>query len=225
MARRDRFQHATVPGSFFYTPSIQRFAWDRMEFEGYDWEMAGENIAAGFESARATFDALWRSAGHRANLVSRHFFEFGAGHFCNGRSAYIDYYSLNFGKSWGARFFTDTLFDDLNNNRAYDRGEGVAGVMVQLIVDGVPHGMADVSAGASSFAIPIDSIPAGAGVSVVLLNQTGGEVMLCLPRDYDAVERWMLAPGEARAWGAFQTVEPGGKILRVTGKLLMEPVR
>src|SRR5262245_3826196 len=48
MAKANLFQHATVPGSLFYNPVTQPNPWDRMVAEGYSWNNAGENIAAGY---------------------------------------------------------------------------------------------------------------------------------------------------------------------------------
>src|SRR5512140_1731674 len=55
MARNNAFQHATVTGSAYYNPITQPDPWDRMEAEGYSWNNAGENIAAGSSGAEAAY--------------------------------------------------------------------------------------------------------------------------------------------------------------------------
>src|SRR5215204_5610275 len=55
MAKLNLFQHATFPGSLYYNPVTQPDPWDRMEAEGYVWNDAGENIAAGYTGAETAF--------------------------------------------------------------------------------------------------------------------------------------------------------------------------
>jgi uncharacterized protein YkwD len=72
MALRDFFAHCdldtkTGPG-------------ERMTAAGYVWSRAGENIAAGYADAAAVVAAWMASSGHRANLLSTNFREFGVGY-------------------------------------------------------------------------------------------------------------------------------------------------
>jgi uncharacterized protein YkwD len=61
MARNNKFQHATIPGSAYYDPVTQPDPWDRMKAEGYNWNSAAENIAAGYGSAEAAYVGWWHS--------------------------------------------------------------------------------------------------------------------------------------------------------------------
>ncbi|HEY53670.1 MAG TPA: CAP domain-containing protein [Caldilineae bacterium] len=55
--------------------------WDRMTNAGYDWNYAGENIAAGYDSPEAVMNAWMNSSGHRSNILSTDFRELGAGYY------------------------------------------------------------------------------------------------------------------------------------------------
>lgn len=203
MARRNRFQHTTVPGSFHFNPSLHPNPWDRMTAEGYAWNMAGENIAAGYPSAGSVYVGWWHSAGHRHNLFNRNFREIGNGYFFFGGSTYKDYYAMSLGRSGSNRFFTGTLFQDVNGNRTYNQGEGRGGVKVDLVTGGLSHSSYDVSTGVGSFAIPTGGIAEGATVRVVLTNTTASPVTVTVPRNYDTLETVVMGPSESRPWGQF----------------------
>ena len=203
MARRNRFQHATVPGSFFYNPATHPHPWSRMTAEGYVWNLAGENIAAGYVSAASVYVGWWHSAGHRVNMFDRNFREIGNGHHFRPGSEYLDYYAMSLGRSGTSRFYTGTVFEDVNGNRTYNQGEGRAGVRVELIVGGVKHAVHDVSTAVGSFAIPLSGIPVGATVRVILTNTTAAPLTVTLPRVADPLETLAPAPGESRPWGQY----------------------
>lgn len=52
---------------------------DRIAVVGYSYRAAGENVAEGYPSASAVVAGWMTSPGHRANIVSPHFTEMGAG--------------------------------------------------------------------------------------------------------------------------------------------------
>lgn len=56
-------------GVMSHTGSDGSDAGDRLHREGFDWSAWGENIAAGFRSARPVFDAWMASAGHRRQIL------------------------------------------------------------------------------------------------------------------------------------------------------------
>lgn len=203
LARTNRFQHETVPGSLYYNASTQRHPWDRMSAEGYDWNLAGENIAAGYTSGLSVYLGWWASTGHRRNMGNAQFREIGNGYFNRAASEYIDYYGMTLGQSGSARFFTDTLFFDSNSNGAYNQGEGLAGGRVLLLANGVLHGVCDLSGPSGSFAIPLQGIASGTTVSVVLENTTSQPVTFHLPRDASTLESLPLAAFSSRVCGRF----------------------
>jgi hypothetical protein len=203
MAKKNVMQHATVPGSAYYDPTNQPDPWDRMEAEGYSWNNAGENIAAGYSGAEAVYVGWWKSTGHRQNMYNSSLREIGNGYYYWSSSTYKHYYTMDLGSSGASCFFTDTLFRDANTNGLYDQGEGSAGVAVTLLVGGSLHGYLDLSSTVGSFAIPIQSIAAAATVQVVLSNRSAATITLSVPRDYRAYTSVVLAPGEGRVFGTF----------------------
>ena len=67
MARYHFFAHITAASSY-YTSGSQ--PWDRMRAEGYDYNtFMGENIAVGYESAEAAFQAWRNSPSHNAAML------------------------------------------------------------------------------------------------------------------------------------------------------------
>lgn len=71
--------------------------WDRMTREGYVWSRAGENIAAGYTTARAVVDGWLKSPGHCANIMSANFKEVGVGYAYHASSRYRHYWVTDFG--------------------------------------------------------------------------------------------------------------------------------
>ncbi|MBO0938453.1 CAP domain-containing protein [Fibrella sp. HMF5335] len=71
--------------------------WDRMTREGYVWRAAGENIAAGYPTARAVVDGWLKSPGHCANIMSPNFKEVGVGYAYTTTSTYKYYWVTDFG--------------------------------------------------------------------------------------------------------------------------------
>ena len=74
----------------------------RVEATGYDFAAAGENIAAGQQTAQSVFDGWMNSAGHRKNILAADYTEVGFGMFdATGSSDYGKYWVQNFGKPDG----------------------------------------------------------------------------------------------------------------------------
>ncbi len=65
---------------------------------GYNWRAAGENIAAGYTTVRATVDGWLKSPGHCKNIMSANFTEVGVGYGYNANSTYKHYWVTDFGK-------------------------------------------------------------------------------------------------------------------------------
>jgi hypothetical protein len=203
MAKNNLFQHATVPGSAYYNYTNQPNPWDRMQAEGYSWNNAGENIAAGYSGAEAVYVGWWNSTGHRQNMYNSVLREIGNGYYYWSSSTYRSYYTMDLGSSGNNCFFTDSLFRDANTNGVYDQGEGVPGLSVTLLVGGNPYGYFDLSSAVGSFAIPIQAIAANTAVQVVLSNTTVATVTLNIPNDYRTYTTVVLAPADGRVIGTF----------------------
>ncbi|MFO1088342.1 MAG: CAP domain-containing protein [Hyphomicrobiales bacterium] len=133
MLSTNTFSHTGVNGS---TP------WARMAAAGYtltgSWT-AGENIAwvgtTGTldiaSSTRQSHDNLFKSAGHRENILNDAFREIGIGTVAGKFSGYNALMTTeDFGKTGTAKFLTGVVINDLNDNQFYDLGEGLGGVAV-----------------------------------------------------------------------------------------------
>ncbi len=203
MAKANLFQHPTVTNSLFYNPITQPNPWDRMSAEGYTWNSAGENIAAGYSGAEAVYVGWWNSSGHRANMYNGGLREIGNGYYNWSASTYKSYYTMDLGSSGNNCYFTDTVFQDANGNGIYEQTESVPGVAIRLLVGSTPSSYYDISSTVGSFAIPIQSIAAGATVQVVLSNTTTASLTLSIPQDYRNYSVTSLAPGESRVYGTF----------------------
>lgn len=88
MATYNYFSHTGRDGSL---------PWDRMTREGYVWRAAGENIAAGYTTARAVVDGWLKSPGHCANIMNPGFKDVGVGYATNASSTYRVYWVNDFG--------------------------------------------------------------------------------------------------------------------------------
>ena len=203
MAKNNLFQHATVPGSAYYNPVTQPQPWDRMTAEGYSWNRAAENIAAGYADGKTTYLGWWNSVGHRENMYDPALREIGNGYYYWAASMYDRYYTMDLGSSGVTAFFTDTFFRDANGNGIYDSGEGLSGIAIRLAVGPLRQSTYAVSSATGSFAVPIQSIAAGALVSVVLSNTAATNITLTLPRNYFSFTNFILAAGQERIYGVF----------------------
>jgi len=203
MAQNNAFQHDTVEGSAYYDPVTQPTPWDRMRAEGYDYNRAGENIAAGYRSAREAYTGWWRSDGHRRNMYNSALREVGNGYYYRASSEWGRYYTMDLGSINGRHFLTGTLFYDADQDGSYDQGEGVGGIRVRLRVNNALHSDEDVTTEVGSFAIPIGAIDDGATVTLLLANLTTAPVELSIPADSDDYTLVDLAPGAERVFGTF----------------------
>ncbi len=89
MANNNYFSHTGLDSSQ---------PWDRMTRAGYSWRAAGENIAAGYTTVRATVGGWLKSPGHCKNIMSASFTEVGVGYGYNANSTYKHYWVTDFGK-------------------------------------------------------------------------------------------------------------------------------
>jgi uncharacterized protein YkwD len=203
LAKANLFQHETVPNSLYYNPSSQPNPWDRMSAEGYTWNSAGENIAAGYSGSESVYVGWWNSTGHRVNMYNSGLREIGNGYYNLSTSQYRNYYTMDLGASGSTCFFTDTIFHDSNANGTYEQSEAVAGVAIRLQIGSNPASYYDTSTSSGSFAVPIQSIASGAIVQVVLSNTTTSSITLSIPRDYMNYSAVSLGPNESRVYGSF----------------------
>lgn len=88
MAANDYFSHTGLDGS---SPSA------RITAAGYAWSATGENIAAGYRSARAAMTGWMASKGHCENILRPIFTDIGVG-VASGKGSYGVYWTQNFGR-------------------------------------------------------------------------------------------------------------------------------
>lgn len=95
MAAGDYFAHTSPSGSTLAS---------RIEAVGYDYSTAGENLAAGYNSAKDTVTAWFNSPGHKANLLNPNFVDVGFGlifddfQSANASATFDNYWVQNFGR-------------------------------------------------------------------------------------------------------------------------------
>jgi uncharacterized protein YkwD len=90
MVENNYFDHTNLAGE---SPFV------RMQLAGYTYAAAGENIAAGNNTAAATMGQWMGSDGHCANIMNPNFTEIGVGYFQGG--GYGHYWTQNFGRPAG----------------------------------------------------------------------------------------------------------------------------
>ncbi|MFC1758347.1 cadherin domain-containing protein [Planctomycetota bacterium] len=136
MLRDDFFDHRDPDGDF---------PWDRTEANGYPvWAGVGENIAWGtfFGDREATTHArhrsLFRSAGHRENMLDPDWNEVGVG-ITFGTTPYqsvtasdfdLAIVTENFGGRSNLKYLTGVAYDDSDSDDFYSVGEGLNGVTI-----------------------------------------------------------------------------------------------
>lgn len=93
MALQDFFSHTGMDGSQ---------SWDRIQAAGYDYSMAAENIAIGYETGQEVLDGWMGSESHRVNVLDPALTEIGFGYFYLesdvGNINYNYYWTQTFGK-------------------------------------------------------------------------------------------------------------------------------
>jgi len=107
----------------------------------------GENIAVAGASgstidltlnARQQHEGLFKSAGHRNNILSTHFREAGIGQkqgyftFSNGRTFLSSMLTEAFARSGTSYFLTGVAYNDLNENGFYDVGEALENISIEI---------------------------------------------------------------------------------------------
>lgn len=97
-ASRAHSKDMAVNRYFSHTSLDGRSPWTRMAQAGYTCDGAkGENIAAGYSSAQAAFNAWRNSPGHNRNMLSTSFRAIGIGVYYDASSPYRYYWTTDFG--------------------------------------------------------------------------------------------------------------------------------
>lgn len=140
MLEVDIFSHTGINNS---TPTA------RMSTAGYvftgSW-MSGENIAWGGTTGSSInltnyalqhHEGLFKSPGHRLNILEANFRELGVGQkqgffLSNGNNYLSSMLAQNFARSGSSYYLTGVVYKDLNNNEFYDVGEGLNGINISF---------------------------------------------------------------------------------------------
>ncbi|MGR3271248.1 CAP domain-containing protein [Thalassococcus profundi] len=182
MLDTDTFSHTGAGGSS---------AGDRMAEAGYEFRGSwswGENIAYRGSTGALNLDeavyflhgALFRSDGHRANILNDTFREIGVGFVVGDFRGYnTAMETQNFATTAGRSFLTGVAFEDANGDGVYSIGEGLSGVRFAI------GGQSQTSAAAGGYATRLDvsgrqvaTVTTAASVMRVELDLTGGNVKL-----------------------------------------------
>lgn len=138
MAERDFFDHINPDG---HDPTWRA---QQANYTG----VAGENIAAGYNSIDAVHAAWLESVGHRKNVFSLHtnfdnsfhYDEFGPGFAFTDIGPFYDYHTQLFGIPDGGRtYILGVVYNDLNSNQFYTVGEGMGDIRVDVALASAPN--------------------------------------------------------------------------------------
>ncbi len=195
MAAHDYFSHTGSDGS---TPG------DRIQAAGYVAPSYGENIADGFPTAEATFDALMidhgiADLGHRRNFLEfdrtgNFFREIGIASVNGGDT------TQDFGYRAGVTLLCGVAYQDSDGNGFYTPGEGVGGIKV------ASPGSSSyaVTSASGGYALPMDLLPANAAApqTTVTFTLTDGTT-----RTFAATFTPSINAANMSAGGAYDNVK------------------
>jgi len=117
MADRDCFAH-NCPGEPDWVTRIVNAGYS-------NYQILGENVAAGYPTAGGAVNGWMGSAGHRANMLNPEFREAGGGYAYSASSQYVHYWTLDFGSR-------GQVYPVIVNNEAWSTTD--------LVVDLYVHG-------------------------------------------------------------------------------------
>lgn len=213
-----------------YSPSSNYYPlgsspYQRMLAEGYTNDISGyyENLSYGARGSTVSYPAYGRlpedahkglytdytatTRGHRQAILNSNAREIGFGQTRSyEHTTYwwtYDWYCNDYGRRTGIHFFTGTIFHDNNGDAAYTVGEGIGGVEIHLLDNGVEGAYYDVSASSGSFAIPIADHIDGRSISVKLVNKTGAAKSLSIPMGWGTLGEITLTNNEEYIYGTF----------------------
>ncbi|MDF3013851.1 MAG: hypothetical protein K0Q78_2055, partial [Cellvibrio sp.] len=101
-------------------------------------------------------EGLFRSPGHRENILNANFRELGVGQkqgyfFTDGNNYLSSMLTQNFARSGSSYYLTGVVYSDNNNNDFYDVGEGLSGIIITF------NGKSYPVYGTGAYTIPISN--------------------------------------------------------------------
>ncbi|NJL07762.1 MAG: calcium-binding protein [Methylacidiphilales bacterium] len=176
--------------TFSHTGSGGSSAGDRMKAAGYKFSGSwawGENIAWATTRAPVGYQDevlllhtnLMNSSGHRANILNDNYREVGlgieVGDYGGRDSMFV---TEDFAKSGTSLFLTGVAFDDKDDDKFYDVGEGLGAITVTAISStGTKYTTTTMDAGGYSLAVPAGNYTvtfSGAGIADTTAQATVG---------------------------------------------------
>jgi Ca2+-binding RTX toxin-like protein len=139
-AATEHSQWMLSTNTFSHTGGGGSMPWDRAQSAGYSWLSVGENIAwvgttgtLNLESAVNSIDEnLFRSSGHRENLMNDAFREVGVsvetGNFSSGTTYNAAMVTELFGLSGSTVYVTGVTYTETDMDQFYSMGEGLGGM-------------------------------------------------------------------------------------------------
>lgn len=115
MGSRDYFSHDSLDGTKFY---------ERILDEGYNYNLCGENIAAGASTPEDVVDTWMNSPGHRANILNPDYCDIGVGYALSPGSSYNHYWTQDFGRRSGVTQCPGAVVPPPANNPGVSDGSG-----------------------------------------------------------------------------------------------------
>lgn len=202
MLEQDEFSHTGVGGS-----SVT----DRIKNADYllsgSWTV-GENIAwsgssgSSVDLTQAAFghhEGLFKSPGHRLNILKPEYREIGIGQkegdfYYEGTNWRASMLTENFARSGSSYFLTGVVYEDANDDKFYNPGEGLDGVTIT--VDGKSHPVFSTGAYAiplndASYTVTISGAALGTPVNYsILVNGANVKLDVVKSGDKIAVTSW-----------------------------------
>lgn len=98
-AARNHSKDMGVNNFFSHTGSNGSSFSQRITAAGYVWKAAGENIAAGYNTAAAVVNGWMASTGHCNNIMNGNYKHLGIGYYYAAGATYKHYWTQDFGKN------------------------------------------------------------------------------------------------------------------------------
>jgi uncharacterized protein YkwD len=117
MGDQNYFDHTSLDGREFY---------ERIADAGYDYQISGENIAAGYPTPEAVVDAWMSSDGHRANILDPNYCDIGVGYAAVAGSDFYHYWTQDFGRRAGVTECPEPVASPSTTNTAIRGSSGTA---------------------------------------------------------------------------------------------------
>lgn len=157
MLEEDIFSHTGVNNSTPHERMLAagyQFTGSWASGENIAWMGTGGSIINLTSYAVSQHEGLFKSPGHRVNILNDSYRELGVGqqqgYFMTDKDNYLSsMLTQNFAKSGSSYFLTGVIYEDKNSNEFYDVGEGLSGITITT------NGKSYAAYNAGAYAIPL----------------------------------------------------------------------